>query len=400
MPRRRRQRSSWGSNEPAGPGRRRIRFWADMGDGTGYRRHSMTIEGSRRDADDKIAELRTVYGSRRSGPARPAQMTVGEAYERWYLPDMQARLDSYLRDPRPGRRGELLKPSTFDQYVSAWRAHVQPEWGDTFVGDVSYDGLQTWISGKTNQQAQRCLSMMRAILNFCLRAQLVDVNVALYDYRLPARGASRGDGIWTLDELVNRIWPAVYGRACEPAFILSAFDSCRTGECLAPRLDEIREVERDGMVLASIPIMRQVGNEGEVSADGDLKNRWSPRPTVLPEPWSERILELRDKGLRNGEIWLSDNGLGEPIGQRTVRRDFKSALAAAGIEAQQFRALRRSWRSWIAGMGIPTEILEKMMGHIGEGTTGRHYLKLTEELITNEVARAFAERPVRIDWDR
>lgn len=69
-----------------------------------------------------------------------------------------------------------------------------------------------------------------------------------------------------------------------------------------------------------------------------------------------------------------------------MRRDFRSALTAAGVEPKQFRALRRSWRSWIAGMGISSEILEKMMGHVGDGTTGRHYLRLTEDLIKKEVA--------------
>ena len=36
----RRQRAAWGSNEDAGNGRRRIRYWADLGDGRGYRRVS------------------------------------------------------------------------------------------------------------------------------------------------------------------------------------------------------------------------------------------------------------------------------------------------------------------------------------------------------------------------
>lgn len=50
-------------------------------------------------------------------------------------------------------------------------------------------------------------------------------------------------------------------------------------------------------------------------------------------------------------------------------------------------------------MGISSEILEKMMGHVGDGTTGRHYLRLTEDLIKKEVARAFTERPIKIAWD-
>lgn len=53
----RRQRASWGSNEDAGRGRRRIRYWADLHDGRGYRRVSETVRGTRKDADDVLARL-------------------------------------------------------------------------------------------------------------------------------------------------------------------------------------------------------------------------------------------------------------------------------------------------------------------------------------------------------
>lgn len=388
------QRSSWGCNEPARrKGYRRLRYWADLHDGRGYARHSVTVKGSKRAGDAKLRELWAKYGE--DGPS----CTVGDVYERWFLPDMRRKLDSYLANPRPGKRGELVKPGTFDQSMSTWRKHVEPRWGNVSVRDVGYAEMQDWISGMTTQTADRSLSMMRGILRFALMAEEVDRNVATFDYVMPAAHKSHGSDIWTLDELLGKVWPAVHGRICEPAFILSAFDSCRTGEALAPRLDEITECRVNGMTLACIPLLRQVSKSGEVSVEGDLKNVWSPRATVLPEPWSARVLQLRDQATARGEVWLSDNGLGEPIGQDTMRRDFKRALAAAGVEPKQFRALRRSWRSWIAGMGISSEILEKMMGHIGDGTTGRHYLKLSEELIKKEVARAFTERPIKIDWD-
>ena len=56
MPRKR-ARSTWGANEDAGNGRRRLRYWADLHDGKGYVRHSMTIVGSRRDGDEALARL-------------------------------------------------------------------------------------------------------------------------------------------------------------------------------------------------------------------------------------------------------------------------------------------------------------------------------------------------------
>ena len=51
------ERNSWGCNEPAGRGKRRLRFWADMRDGKGYRRFSKTIRGTQRDGDDELRRL-------------------------------------------------------------------------------------------------------------------------------------------------------------------------------------------------------------------------------------------------------------------------------------------------------------------------------------------------------
>lgn len=53
-------------------------------------------------------------------------------------------------------------------------------------------------------------------------------------------------------------------------------------------------------------------------------------------------------------------------------------LAAVGVKPQQFRAFMRSWRSQIAGMGISSEILEKMDGSRCDGSTGGHYSSLFE----------------------
>lgn len=388
------QRSSWGSNSPARrKGYRVLRYWADTHDGTGYRRHCETYRGSKRDGDRRLAEIRVLHADDRPVP------TLGQAYDLWFMPDMRRRLDEYLRDPRPGKRGELMKPGTFKQAESTWRNHVGPALSGVPVGDIRYADVQDLLDGKTEQTAQRCKSMIRGILRMCVLNGAVESNVCDNSFRMPSRSEKRDDGIWTLEELDEALWPAVWGRPCEPAFIMCAFASCRTGEAMSPMISEIERVEVGGVVMASVPILRQVSNGGVVSASGDLKNRWSPRPVVVPPPWSERVLQLRDEGAARGEVWLSDNGFGDPLNQNRMRYDFDRALDAAGIPRRQFRALRRSWRSWIATMGISPEILEKMMGHVGDGTTGRHYLKVTARSIADEVARAFSARPITLSWD-
>lgn len=390
------RRSAFGSIEEVERGKRyRVRWWGDSHDGSGYRRHSRVIRGTRKDAEEFRSLMHVRHGEDAPCP------TVGEAWELWYKPDCDRALAVWERERRPGKRGESMKPQTYDQVMSTWRAHVGPRWADVRVSDIRHADVQDWLYTKTEQISKRCLSMLRGILRMCVMNDAIDHSVADFDYRIPSSANRYDHGVWTLSELNERLWPAVWGRPCEPMFLLSAFGSCRTGECLAPRLDEIEAIETPEMTLASVPILRQVYNElvDGVSDDGDLKNEWSERTVVVPEPWSLRILQLRDEGAARGETWLSDNGLGRPMHQRMVRTDFYRALDAAGIPRKQIRALRRSWRSWTAATGISREILEKMMGHVSEGTTGRHYLKVDAELISKEICRAMGGDKIEVGWD-
>ena len=385
-------RNSWGSNNPARrKGYRTLRYWADEHDGRGYMRHTMTIKGTKRDGDAKLAELRVKHGADAPMP------TVGQAYELWYLPDCHARLEVYERTGKPGKRGETLKPSSMRQIESAWKVHVAPRWASVSIGDVRYTDVQQWLDSKTEQTAQRCISILKSTLNFCMLNEVIDKNVAAYDYRMPTACKSHGDGTFTLGQLSN-VWRELYGSYAEAAFILMAFDGARTGEALAPLLSEVEEVEVEGYRMASVPFMRQVDDGGAVSLDQDLKNVWSPRSSVLPHPFADRILQIKAERESEGCAYLSDDGTGSPLPQRIVRREYYAALDRAGIPRQQMRALRRSWRSWVSTRGISPEILEKMMGHVGLGTTGRHYLKMDKELFAKEVHRAFAANPVELEW--
>ena len=388
------RRRDFGSIDVIERGRRyRVRYWADKHDGKGYRRCSKTIRGPRGAAVDFLASMRLKHGKDAPCP------TVGEAYETWYLPDLDAMLANWERDRKPGKRGTSLKRSSYMQLMTTWERHVAPRWEDVRVSDVRYSDIQEWLDTKTEQVGKRCHQQLNAILRFCVRNGVLAANPANDTFRISDRAARYDPGKWTLEELDERLWPAVHGEACEPFFLLSAFGSCRTGEGLSPRLDEVEERTCEGMTMAVVYITRQVYNTGGVSDDDDLKTRWSPRTIVVPEPWSLRVLQLRDEGRARGDVWLSDNGLGEPLSQMAVRKSFYRCLDRADEPRKQLRALRRSWRSWVSTLGVSAEILEKMMGHVGYGTTGRHYLKIDAGLLSKELARAMKSNRIEVTWD-
>ena len=114
------QRRSWGSNDPARrKGYRRLRFWADLHDGLGYRRCSETIKGGVRAGDRRLSELEVLHGDDSGSP------TLGRVRAEWWLPEAEDRLMA----------GDLAL-NTFKLYETVWRTSVEPRWGDVPVSDI------------------------------------------------------------------------------------------------------------------------------------------------------------------------------------------------------------------------------------------------------------------------
>lgn len=145
------------------------------------------------------------------------------------------------------------------------------------------------------------------------------------------------------------------------------------------------------------PTWVKANNLGEVSRDNDLKNKWSVRTVVVPPPFSARLREIKTQQEQKGYVYLSDNYHGAPITQMVLRRDFAQAIERAQVHEEQFRSLRRSWRTWVSAQGISSELIEKLMGHVGSGTTGKNYLKPYKQILIEEYARALEQRPIIID---
>ena len=378
----RRKRSTFGTIEKL-PGRDHwnIKWW-ETRDGV-HRRRSQVLWGTRREAERRLAEIRasldeTDKGSRQMLTER---VTVGQAYERWWLPAAQQRLED----------GKLAR-KTFSQMMSTWRRRVS-RWADVPCRKVRPVDIQAWLDPMTAKPAADALAMLRRILDYAELYEVVETNKARRSYVMPTRHASRTDGAYTIDEL-DMIATAARGMPCEPAMILMMFGSCRTGEALGPRLDECSLVESHGLSLVVVDVARQVREQGRVSEDGGLKNAQSVRPVVIPPPWATRLWELVEARRAAGDTWLCDDGRGMPCTQDQLRDEWGQAAAKAGLPHKAARAARRSWETYMRWtMGVAPDRVERMMGHAIPGVTGAHYDKPTAEQFVETVAEAFARRP-------
>ncbi len=375
----RKMRSSFGCVQRLDKNRYRLRWWEDAG-GV-YRRRSRVFRGTRREAERAMSEIRAGLDENTRRRLRQVP-TVGEAYERWWLADARGRLE----------RGELAK-STYDNTLSKWRRYVGPRWGSSRVTEIDPLEVQDWLKTMTRKPAQDALSLLRQVLDKCQLYDVVSENVARRPYSMPREQTDRADGAYTLAEL-DRIAQAAQGSPCEAAMILSMFGSARTGESLGVRLSEVTRGEFEGIQVTVAQVVRQVRPDGSLGPDGALKNRQSVRPLVIPPPWGDRLWEIAEKAREAGDTWLSDNGGGEPVGQRVYRAEWRKACERAGIEAKQPRAARRSWETYMRwDLGVEQSRVEQMMGHVLPGVTGAHYDKPTAEMFVQAVGKAIKLHP-------
>lgn len=359
----RKTRASWGSNEPARrKGYRRLRYWADLGDGRGYCRHSKTVKGSKRDGDAELARLRTKYepdlDTRKPPAPRP---TFRECWEKWYWPEVEERQSS----------GELAR-QTVGTYLNLWKSHIEPKWAEVHIADVDPSEYQTWLLGLTRSNARQC-DIVVGNMAKCMKMRGSVVTFKDMSYRMPKNTTKREDSVWTHDEM-EQIAMAARGTVCEVPCILMAFGSCRVGEACAPLLSDMTMAKCRGRRFALVNISKQVAQKGSI-IEG-LKTNQSVRTVVVPEPWCNRLSDIAEEKIAANLTYLNDDGTGQPVPRHRIALKWSALYRDKAITVRKLpmSKLRNSWETythWV--LGIDKDKVDKMMGHTSSDVRSKHY---------------------------
>lgn len=352
----------------------RLRWWADTPEGR--RRVSETVHGTRRDAEHRLAEIHVEVGAERGGVP-----TVGYAYEHWWLPEA----------------GSRVAPNTLKMYRSNWSAHSRDRWAEVPLSEVRRKEYQDWLLSKTYAVANVAKALLRQVGEAAVLYEAVDANPFDFKVRLPKNESPGDKTVYTLGELLSAA-AAARGSAVEAAVLLAGFGSCRVGESMAVRCDEVRPLEVDGVRFAVAAVGRQVDN-GTGDAVDLLKTRWSYRAALLPERIGDRLLEIAAERAAAGDPWLVGDGTGGVLRQRRLRECWK-AVDLGGLPHIDFRNLRNSWETSMRHeVGLPEHLVERLMGHGGGTVTATYYDRPSVEQLARQYAAAYKVHPFARDWD-
>ena len=366
MPRRSRRRA-WGSIDSVIPNKKYVLRWMENTP-EGRRRRCETFYGTYREADLRLAQIRIERAADKPVP------TIGEAYKTWYLPSAEARRDA----------GNLASTS-FKQYTRIWASVIAPRWSDIPLDSVRPIDVQNWLSEQTHSNAVVSLTLLRQIAAFAERYEVAD-NKFAKPYVMPEKTKKRRRGVLTLED-ANKMLKKLHGARCEAAFILSCFGSCRTGESLGTRVDEIGSFEVGGLTFATVPIVRMMELKGDFPVER-LKTPESNRVVCVPPPYSARLLEISEERKRAHIDWFAARRDGMPLKHSALRE----AWIKESGDPIPFQNLRNSWRTFAQlEWGVSADTLELLMGHKLPGTTGAHYMRPTGDVLARRFAEEFAD---------
>lgn len=380
MPRRK-QRSHWGSVIEIVPGKKYgIRWTEDTP--KGRKKRYETFYGTRKQAHDRKDELHQLVRER---GADKASITLGRAWKEWYLPAAEKQIAA-------GK----LKGRTLGQYEYTYSKYIDERWGKVPVSEVAPIQIEEWLHTLTKSVGQRAKGVMSNILKECVKRQVIQANPAQVDMVESSLGRKYDKGIWTLEELDELAW-RFRDEVTFYSLLLMAFGSCRPGESLGPKLSEVGRCEVDGMVFASVEVMRQViPTTGEMTSDDDVKNQFSIRTAYVPEPWCWPLFR-RVKTANPHDEYITDHGYGMHFTQEQTTHAWNAAFkkgVSGGIPRHPWKNVRPAWETWMNWRNhVPREKIEKIMGHKGQGITAVYYDRPLGVQLMEEIAGSFKRHP-------
>ena len=367
MPRKARRRP-WGSITTVNRGKHILRWVQNTPEGR--RRLTKTVYGSYADACMELDRLHVEKSADRPVP------TIGQVISKWYAP----WLDQRVQDGK-------TKDGSRQAYSRVIERDILPRWGDILIDCAKPLDIQNWLLTLTKHSAGLAIVVLRKAMDFPVRYELIPSNPFRVNYETPVSAKYRKtSNIYTLSQAIDML-ARVRGTLGEAAYILAAGGSCRLGESLGVRRDEVSAAEAHGMMFAMVEINRRVGRTGnEVMPDGDLKTPESRRTIVIPDPFASRLIEIAEEGAVPGSPWLNPKGDGDAMSCGSLGYYWRGA---SGADYIPFSNLRTSWRTYAQyEWGIDYDTCEVLMGHRLAGVTGSHYLKPTPSQLLEKVATA------------
>jgi integrase len=334
------------------------------------RQEWVTVRGSKRDAEAKLAEL--LHKRNTGADLDPRKVTVRDFLRQW------------LRDYAEVN----VSPSTYERYEEMVEHHLIPALGSirlralrpghiqkAYAEFASAGGRRRKGEALSARTVKHVHAVLRLALRWAVRWQYLANNPS--DAAAPPRAARKEMRALNQDEAA-RLLDAAAGSRFFPVFFLLLQTGVRIGEALALRW---QDVELDRGTIQIVRTHRFYGGKGIVA--GQPKTPRSRRLIAL-SPETVRVLAEHRRAQLEERLGLGpayrDNGLvfaddiGEPLYDSTVRRAFYAIVERAGLERElRIHDLRHTAATLMLANGVHVKVVSERLGHADIAFTLKTY---------------------------
>lgn len=368
--------STWGNITKRKNGTYRLRYPIAYDAETGKRIiASETIHGTKKEAETRLAELRIQYAC---DEHLPLSLTVETFWVRHYFPYIQ----------------KTLAPSTVRGYASSYECHIKPTWGKFAMEDISVSAMKNWLQSMTYGAAKKQLSTMRAMFNYAEDEELIKRNVMNRRFRLPSKNTARKNNDQIHDkETLDAILEDCRDEFWEAGFIVSAFGGLRREEAFGIKKNEIIFNGDHAIVPVNRTVQRISGRiviSDEEETSPETKTPESKRLAVIVHPYAQRLKEIMDDPEREGDIWMLDDGFGEPIDPERAAKAYMRWYLYKPYCYIPWKNLRSSYATMLHQQCVPIETIAKLLGHTNVSTTYKYYEKPNVEHLVETISNALS----------
>lgn len=281
------------------------------------------------------------------------------------------------------RKESDVAPSNYRTLESAWRTHVEPQWGRRRVSDIELGEVERWIAemGRTVTDAKgvvvkkgagattiiRAYGVLAGILDDAVKSRRLAANPARSVENLPKKGRKRHVYLSATD--VERL-AAEAGDHRALVFTL-AYCGLRWGELVALR---VRDVEFLRKRLTVHDNAVQLGVEHAVGRTKSRKTRSVPVPQFILD---ELSVQCQGKDL-DELVFPGPNGRYLPR-PKSTRGWFAGAVKRAKVQSITPHDLRHTTASLAVSAGVNVLALARMLGHTSAKVTLDVYADLFDD---------------------
>ncbi|MER5410737.1 tyrosine-type recombinase/integrase [Streptomyces sp. NPDC002769] len=318
------------------------------------------------------AKLRELRKELENGAKAPANYTVAQAVSDWLAQGLKGR-----------------EVTSIDTYTSLADNHIIPNLGKGKLRDLEADDLDEWLEVEAEVLATQSLKMVHSILRRAIShaqrrgkairnvAELVEVPDGRPGRPSKSLSLEQGEAVLRAKE---GTWIHAY-------VVLSLLVGVQPEEARPLTWAHVH-LAGSGKVKPHVDVWRSVRRHG------DTKTRKSRRSLAMPRQAAQVMKAHKarqEAGCREaGGEWTDERLVfptetGELRSALNVRRSFRTLLKEARFEdPQQWtpRELRTSFVSLLSDHGIPIEVIARLVGHNGSGTTERVYRKQLRPVIS------------------